>query len=79
MAIPDQRRAPTFKRRLSRCRVIVAHTMHWAFKNISPRWHLMASSPMVLASSCRVKASFHSGKLSVDWNGQENFSLCWSH
>ena len=28
MAIPDQRRARTFKRRLSRCRVIVAHTMH---------------------------------------------------
>jgi hypothetical protein len=24
----------------------------------------------------RVKASFHSGKLSVDWNGQEYFSLC---
>jgi hypothetical protein len=23
----------------------------------------------------RVKASFHSGKLSVDWNGQESFSL----
>jgi hypothetical protein len=23
-----------------------------------------------------LKASFHSGKLSVDWNGQENFSLC---
>jgi hypothetical protein len=22
-----------------------------------------------------LKASFHSGKLSVDWNGQENFSL----
>jgi hypothetical protein len=22
-----------------------------------------------------VKANFHSGKLSVDWNGQENFSL----
>jgi hypothetical protein len=22
-----------------------------------------------------VKASFHSGKLSVDWNGQESFSL----
>jgi hypothetical protein len=22
-----------------------------------------------------VKASFHSGKLSVDWNGQEHFSL----
>jgi hypothetical protein len=24
----------------------------------------------------RIKASFHSGKLSVDWNGQEHFSLC---
>jgi hypothetical protein len=23
-----------------------------------------------------LKASFHSGKLSVDWNGQEHFSLC---
>jgi hypothetical protein len=23
-----------------------------------------------------LKASFHSGKLSVDWNGQEKFSLC---
>ena len=23
-----------------------------------------------------LKTSFHSGKLSVDWNGQENFSLC---
>ena len=23
-----------------------------------------------------VKASFHSGKLSVDWNRQEKFSLC---
>jgi hypothetical protein len=23
-----------------------------------------------------LKANFHSGKLSVDWNGQENFSLC---
>jgi hypothetical protein len=23
-----------------------------------------------------LKASFHSGKLSVDWNGQENISLC---
>ena len=22
-----------------------------------------------------LKANFHSGKLSVDWNGQENFSL----
>ena len=22
-----------------------------------------------------LKASFHTGKLSVDWNGQENFSL----
>ena len=22
-----------------------------------------------------MKANFHSGKLSVDWNGQENFSL----
>jgi hypothetical protein len=22
-----------------------------------------------------IKASFHSGKLSVDWNGQQNFSL----
>jgi hypothetical protein len=26
-------------------------------------------------SQCYIKASFHSGKLSVDWNGQENFSL----
>jgi hypothetical protein len=25
-----------------------------------------------------VKASFHSGKLSVDRNGKENFSLCYS-
>ena len=24
---------------------------------------------------CQLKASFHSGKLSVDWNGQDNFSL----
>jgi hypothetical protein len=24
-----------------------------------------------------VKASFHSGKLSVDWNGQEKFSLSY--
>jgi hypothetical protein len=24
-----------------------------------------------------LKASFHSGKLSVDWNGQENFSLSY--
>jgi hypothetical protein len=24
----------------------------------------------------KLKANFHSGKLSVDWNGQENFSLC---
>ena len=23
----------------------------------------------------RLKASFHSGKLSVDWNGEENYSL----
>jgi hypothetical protein len=28
--------------------------------------------PLVYAA---IKASFHSGKLSVDWNGQENFSL----
>jgi hypothetical protein len=27
-------------------------------------------------ASAHLKANFHSGKLSVDWNGQENFSLC---
>ena len=26
-------------------------------------------------SEISLKANFHSGKLSVDWNGQENFSL----
>jgi hypothetical protein len=30
---------------------------------------------MTRTQAC-VKANFHSGKLSVDWNGQENFSLC---
>jgi hypothetical protein len=28
-----------------------------------------------LEMSVHVKANFHSGKLSVDWNGQENSSL----
>ena len=28
-----------------------------------------------LTECLTLKASFHSGKLSVDWNGQENFSL----
>ena len=28
-----------------------------------------------VSSKRGLKASFHSGKLSVDWNGQENFSL----
>jgi hypothetical protein len=30
---------------------------------------------LLQACRCRVKANFHSGKLSVDWNGQEKFSL----
>ena len=46
----------------------VAHLCEtWSRNNVSWFAHLQETW---------LKASFHSGKLSVDWNGQENFSLC---
>ena len=37
--------------------------------------HMKQKFCHLLFTLANVKASFHSGKLSVDWNGQENFSL----
>ena len=42
--------------------------------------HFLPSDYLSPIQKCKkrpcLKASFHSGKLSVDWNGQEHFSLC---
>jgi hypothetical protein len=37
--------------------------------------HAFSAFRIAVSGTSTVKANFYSGKLSVDWSGQENFSL----
>ena len=59
-------------------RIELSHSLkgtsgEWVFSEMPLQRRYIKSKVL---NSRTLEASFHSEKLSVDWNGQENFSLC---